>query len=59
MLHRPGVTQNLARISRTSFARLPDAWRPGHDVRPLIDAIWMLDRSSDASSLPALTVPRG
>ena len=34
-------------------------WRPGHDVAPLIDAVWTLDRSEDAARLLALTVPRG
>lgn len=34
-------------------------WNPGHDVRPLIDAVWALDTSTDVSNLPALTVPRG
>jgi 2-methylcitrate dehydratase PrpD len=34
-------------------------WRPGHDVAPLIDAVWALDRSEDAARLLALTVPRG
>lgn len=33
-------------------------WRPGHDVRKLIDAIWSLERSGDVSSLVAMTVPR-
>ena len=35
-----------------------DAWRPSHDVRPLIEAVWALDQSSDVSTLLALTVPR-
>jgi 2-methylcitrate dehydratase PrpD len=34
------------------------ARRGGHDVAPLIDAVWGLERSSDVSSLLALTVPR-
>jgi 2-methylcitrate dehydratase PrpD len=34
------------------------SWRPGHDVRPLIDAVWALDKSGDVSSLAAMTVPR-
>ena len=34
------------------------SWRPGHDIRPLIDAVWALDKSGDVSSLAALTVPR-
>jgi 2-methylcitrate dehydratase PrpD len=33
-------------------------WRPGHDVQPLIDAVWGLDRSADVSTLTAMTVPR-
>jgi 2-methylcitrate dehydratase PrpD len=35
------------------------SWNPHHDVAPLIDAIWTLDESADASRLAALTVPRG
>jgi hypothetical protein len=27
-------------------------------VRPLIDAVWALDKSGDVSTLAALTVPR-
>jgi 2-methylcitrate dehydratase PrpD len=34
-------------------------WWPGHDVAPLIDAVWALDRSEDAARPLALTVPRG
>ena len=34
------------------------SWRPDHDIEPLIDAIWALDRSADAASVLALTVPR-
>jgi 2-methylcitrate dehydratase PrpD len=33
-------------------------WNPGHDIAPLIDAIWVLDESKDVSKLAALTVPR-
>ncbi len=33
-------------------------WRPGHDVQPLIDAIWSLEQSGDVSTLMAMTVPR-
>ncbi len=33
-------------------------WNPAHDVSPLIDAVWTLDRSEDVSKLAALTVPR-
>lgn len=32
-------------------------WRPGHDVQPLIDAVWGLDKSADVSALTAMTVP--
>jgi 2-methylcitrate dehydratase PrpD len=35
-----------------------EGWRPGYDATSLIEAIWALDRSADASRLPALTVPR-
>jgi 2-methylcitrate dehydratase PrpD len=34
------------------------SWQPGYDVEPLIAAIWALDRSEDAASVLALTVPR-
>ena len=34
------------------------SWRPDHDMRPLIDAVWSLDKSDDVSTLAALTVPR-
>jgi len=33
------------------------SWRPGHDVRPLIDAVWSLERLDDAARLAAMTVP--
>ena len=33
-------------------------WNTGHDVQPLIDAVWALDESTDVANLPALTVPR-
>jgi 2-methylcitrate dehydratase PrpD len=32
-------------------------WNPGYDVKPLTDAIWALDNSSDVSKLAALTIP--
>ncbi len=33
-------------------------WDPHYDVTPLIDAIWALDKSPDASGLTSLAVPR-
>ncbi|MGB9105804.1 MAG: hypothetical protein WCC59_13670, partial [Terriglobales bacterium] len=33
-------------------------WDPHHDVTPLIDAIWTLDKSADVSRLASLAVPR-
>jgi 2-methylcitrate dehydratase PrpD len=33
-------------------------WRPGHDIQPLIDAVWTLDKCSDVSVLTAMTVPQ-
>jgi 2-methylcitrate dehydratase PrpD len=35
------------------------SWNPRHDVAPLIDAIWQVDKSTDVAQLAALTVPRG
>ena len=34
------------------------AWCPGHDVAPLIDSVWTLERSNDVSHLLALAGPR-
>ncbi len=36
---------------------LATGWCAPHDVRPLIDAVWALDRADDAAALLALTVP--
>lgn len=33
------------------------SWQPDHDIRPLIDAVWSLDRSDDVSTLARLAVP--
>lgn len=33
-------------------------WNSRHDIEPLIDAIWALDKSTDVSTLASLTVPR-
>ena len=33
------------------------SWQPGHDVRPLVDAVWRLERSDDVSGLLKLAVP--
>ena len=35
------------------------SWNPRHDVAPLIDAIWQVDKSADVSQLAAMTVPHG
>ena len=32
-------------------------WKPGHDVQKLIDAVWSLEKSDDASTLVTLTRP--
>jgi 2-methylcitrate dehydratase PrpD len=32
-------------------------WNPRHNIAPLIDAIWQLDKSDDVSQLAALAVP--
>ena len=39
-----------------SCAPRPTSWQPGHDIQPLIDAVWALDKSEDVSSLAALVV---
>jgi 2-methylcitrate dehydratase PrpD len=33
------------------------SWRPTHDVRPLIEAVWALESCDDVSKLAAMTVP--
>jgi 2-methylcitrate dehydratase PrpD len=33
------------------------SWDARHDVRPLIDAVWSLEKSKDVSSLASLAVP--
>ncbi len=33
------------------------SWNAKHDIQPLIDAVWSLDRSSDVSTLAALATP--
>lgn len=33
-------------------------WNPRHDIAPLIDAIWALDKSHDVAKLAALSVPK-
>ena len=32
------------------------SWKPGHDVQPLIDAVWSVDTSDDVSRLAALAI---
>jgi 2-methylcitrate dehydratase PrpD len=34
------------------------SWRSDHDIRPLIEAVWTLDKSGDVSTLAGMTVPR-
>jgi len=34
------------------------SWQNGHDIQPLIDAVWMVDRSDDVSALLKLAIPR-
>ncbi|HEY4168971.1 MAG TPA: MmgE/PrpD family protein [Reyranella sp.] len=34
-----------------------DGWQKGHDIQPLIDAVWAVDRSEDVSALARLAVP--
>jgi len=50
----PMSDQDLEQKLRTVAA----SWNPRHDVQPLIDAVWALDKSDDVSGLAALAVPR-
>jgi 2-methylcitrate dehydratase PrpD len=34
-----------------------DSWQKGHDIRPLIDAVWEVDRCEDVSSVLKLAIP--
>jgi 2-methylcitrate dehydratase PrpD len=51
----PMSDKDLEDKLRTSAA----GWNPRHDVAPLIDAVWALDKSADVSTLASLAVPRG
>jgi hypothetical protein len=46
--------EDLEEKLRTAAA----GWNLRHDIAPLIDAVWNLDKSQDISKLAALTVPR-
>jgi 2-methylcitrate dehydratase PrpD len=50
----PMSDQDLEQKLRTVAA----SWHPVHDVQPLIDAVWSLEKSTDVSSLASLGVPR-
>ena len=50
----PMTDQDLEDKPRTAAA----GWNPRHDIAPLIDTIWELDKAEDISRLAALTVPR-
>jgi 2-methylcitrate dehydratase PrpD len=49
----PMTDQDLEDKLRSAAA----AWNPRHDIAPLIEAIWELDKAEDISKLAALTVP--
>jgi len=34
------------------------SWQKGHDIQPLIDAVWAIDRSDDVSALMKRAIPR-
>jgi hypothetical protein len=53
-----GSTTNPLKDAEIEQKLLEEAqsWRPGHDMRPLIDAVWALDKSDDVSILAAMTV---
>jgi 2-methylcitrate dehydratase PrpD len=55
-----GSSANPLKDSEIEQKLLDEAksWRPAHDIKPLIEAVWALDRSGDVSTLAAMTVPR-
>jgi 2-methylcitrate dehydratase PrpD len=55
-----GSSANPLKDSEVEQKLLDEArsWRPAHDIKPLIDAVWALDKSGDVSTLAAMTVPR-
>jgi 2-methylcitrate dehydratase PrpD len=55
-----GSSANPLKDSEVEQKLLDEArsWRPAHDIKPLIDAVWALDKSGDVSNLAAMTVPR-
>jgi 2-methylcitrate dehydratase PrpD len=54
-----GSAANPLKDSEIEAKLLAEAasWRPGHDVKPLIDAVWSLERLDDAARLAAMTIP--
>jgi hypothetical protein len=46
--------KDLEQKLRTAAA----GWDPHHDIAPLIDTIWTLDKSADVSGLASLAVPK-
>jgi 2-methylcitrate dehydratase PrpD len=55
-----GSSANPLKDSEIEQKLLDEArsWRPAHDIKPLIDAVWTLDKNGDVSNLAAMTVPR-
>jgi 2-methylcitrate dehydratase PrpD len=51
----PMSDKDLEDKLRTSAA----GWNSRHDIAPLIDAVWALEKSADVSKLASLVVPRG
>jgi 2-methylcitrate dehydratase PrpD len=50
----PMTDRDLEEKLRTAAA----GWNPRHDIEPLIDAIWQLDKADDIAKITALSVPR-
>jgi 2-methylcitrate dehydratase PrpD len=50
----PMTDRDLEEKLRTAAA----GWNPRHDIEPLIDAIWQLDKADDIAKMTALSVPR-
>lgn len=54
-----GSTANPLKDSDIERKLIDEArsWRATHDIAPLIEAVWALDKSDDVSTLAAMTVP--
>jgi 2-methylcitrate dehydratase PrpD len=57
-LAAPAARDMTDRDLETKLRDAAAAWHPGHDIGPLVDAIWRLEDCADVAALAAHTVPR-